>query len=366
MSQTKARFEHPTETVDLAKCSPSENDLDSYVIQMRNAPRLTALFDTFACLAIGTSGRPIHPVTADYSLLGEDALALAFLDVHRKCAGPFNAHFTASIPHILEEQGRLGAAIWTYGSALSFRKRRPARIYTLGDASGVTARALTHISGGVIHTLTCSPNHENRGQFYSMGAPTGAHFYLGPFFDVTPTSLRNAKLDAFADGFDVIIEDTTFQMYASERAEPITLACRNLREDGVFVMIEKVRHIDTEEYFRRERQKDGQFKSRYFDTSQISAKRQTVLACMQEQEATLLELESALRLQFSTAVITWNSGNFYTIVASNNSDNLVTFVNSMIAPAIPRQFLYEDLPRQLFGNLSEQFIFREPIVHNRS
>lgn len=331
-----------------------------YLDRAKNAPRLTVLATNFGDLASGASGQPRKPVQLDPALLGYDAEALAFAAAHRQRAGTFNAHFVASVPYILEEQCRFGAALWRYGLELARRYGRPANVYTLGDAAGVTARALTQVANGSIHTLTCSPTKENRGQFFARGAPEGAAFFLGPFFAVTPTGLLEAGIVGFEQKFDVVVEDTTFQMYGPERYEPIALARRNLRDEGIFVLIEKIRHDDPEEYLRRERQKDEDFKARYFADSQISEKRATILDHMQKMEASLGELTDALRQHFAAAVITWNSGNFYTIAASADVANLLSLVRGMLPPAIPAEFCYEMLPRTLFGIESGNVEFRKP------
>ena len=60
-------------------------------------------------------------------------------------------------------------------------------------------------------------------------------------------------------------------------------------------------------------------------------------------------MATILQRYFQHCSITWNSGNFYTLVASNNQLNLDRFVAGLGAPAIPKEFEYEDnLPRSLF------------------
>src|SRR6266566_4040645 len=274
-----------------------------YLDRARNAPRLTVLASKFAAIASGASGQPHKPVQLDPALLGYDAEALAFATIRGERVSTFNAHYVASVPYVLEEQCRFGAALWRYGVELERLYGRPANVYTLGAAAGVTARALTQVANGSIHTLTCSPTKENRDQFFARGAPEGAAFFLGPFFEVTPTALLEAGIIGFDQKFDVILEDTTFQMYGPERYEPIVLVRRNLRDEGIFVVLEKIRHEDHQEYLRREHQKDDEFKARYFDNNQISEKRSTILEHMQKMEASIEELTHDLHHHFSAAVI---------------------------------------------------------------
>jgi tRNA (cmo5U34)-methyltransferase len=301
-------------------------------------------------------------VCLDPHFLGYDYLALTFANAHRQRAGLFNAHYVASVPYVLEEQCRLGAALWKYGMKVARMSHKRVNIYTLGDAAGVTARALAQVGNGSIETLTCSPTLENRDQFFALGAPRGSRFFLGPFFSVNPESLGNLFGNAFEARFDVLVEDTTFQMYGPERYEPIVLACRNLRDDGIFVLIEKIRCVDRGEYLRREAQKDNCFKARYFLREQIEEKRSGILQTMSQMEASLEEITDALKRRFAAAVVTWNSGNFYTIAASANTANLLRFVGSLLPPALPAEFCYEPLPLTLFGIDKNSTSFRYPRV----
>lgn len=50
---------------------------------------------------------------------------------------------------------------------------------------------------------------------------------------------------------------------------------------------------------------------------------------MDNGEVSLLEFKQELVKSFHYAVITWNSGNFYTIVASNSKKNIEKFISYM-------------------------------------
>jgi hypothetical protein len=58
-------------------------------------------------------------------------------------------------------------------------------------------------------------------------------------------------------------------------------------------------------------------------------------------------MATALRPYFLHCCITWNSGNFYTIIASNSLANIRGFISCLGEPAIPSEYLYEALPRPL-------------------
>lgn len=338
----------------------SDAQIAAYIESARQSPRLTHMLGEFSDLATGRKGAPDFPIVLEPGLLGHDCLSLEYAKVRERHAGTFNQHFIASLPYVLEEQCRFGAALVRYGRWVDETRNRPFDVYTLGDASGVTARSLTDISKGRIRTLNCSPNRENEIAFYQGRPPGNAHFFLGPFFDVSPQTLAERGIDDFRDGFDVIIEDTTFQMYGKSRLEPIRIAARNLRSDGIFVLLEKFWLPDVEEFARRERLKDEGFKARYFSMEKIEEKRQTIVHNMDRQLVTLPELTDSLGQLFSTAVIIWNSGNFYTIAASNDVGNLTRFVNCLTPSATPAAFSHAELPQVLLGDADLPFTFRDP------
>lgn len=322
-------------------------ELESYLARARTSPRINEMFSSFARIASGREGVPATHVSMDPELLGNDRAALDFARVRGDYAGAFNAHFVASVPYALEEQCRLGAALLDYCLGMD----HPPSVYTLGDGPGVAARALTRASGGRITTLNCSPNVENLLEF-SRNRPAGSHFFHAPFFELTPERRRAIADGVFTDGFDVIVEDTTFQMYGAERVEPIALALRHLKPDGVLILIDKLNHPDPQEFLRRERQKDQEFKSAYFSAESIADKSDAIVAAMNTQLATLGESAAALSVFFDHAVVTWNSGNFYTLAASNCAAHLRRLVNAMTPPAVPAQFGYEELPRVLVSPAS--------------
>lgn len=182
----------------------------------------------------------------------------------------------------------------------------------------------------------------------AYGTPPYATFFCGPFHHLTPSvMLGREDLRAFADAFDIIMEDTTFQMYSPNRKDQIAFVMQHLKADGILLLVEKFQHEDVDEYRRREQQKDLGFKGRYFSTEQIQAKEDEVLTRMNDNEVTLAELAEVLSKVFVESYVTWNSGNFYTIAASNSARNVRSLVSKMGRPALPREYVYETLPRKL-------------------
>jgi hypothetical protein len=177
---------------------------------------------------------------------------------------------------------------------------------------------------------------------------------------VTPAELAQRGMPQFRDGFDMVIEETTFQMYHKNRADQIGLVGRNLKPGGILLMVEKMDQDSPEVFAAREQQKDEDFKPLYFDTAQILQKRVSIVSKMNNMLATMDELRDAAKQHFSAAVVTFNAGNFYNIAASDDPANLASFIGNMIAPAVPPEYVYGDVPDVLFSPPESRYDFAPP------
>ncbi|NLR97325.1 class I SAM-dependent methyltransferase [Rhizobium sp. P38BS-XIX] len=318
----------------------------------RKAPRLNSFATFFEQTASGVGGAPdLGRPEPEMDLLSFDLDCMTFCDTHRRLWGHFDSHYFASIPYRLEEECRLGAAILTFAEKTWARLGRPATVYTLGAGAGTLARALAKLGDGRVKTLNCSPTDGNRICFFARRGSEDAYFYHGPFFELDDERYeREETLQPFRDGYDVLLEDTTFQMYGRDRDKQIGFIAPRLRPNGVLVQVQKLRDRNGDAYFERERQKDEMFKSRFFSGRQILEKRRDVLDTMIDFQVDLETSRSALQSYFRYSVVTWNSGNFYTIVSSNSLNSLHDLVTSMVRPAIPSEFCYEQLPHILVNH----------------
>jgi hypothetical protein len=138
-------------------------------------------------------------------------------------------------------------------------------------------------------------------------------------------------------------------MYSSDRFAQIGVVSQHLKDDGLFIFIEKFKHEDIEEYMRRELQKEQDFKAWYSSHKDAVTKEKEVLPFRNRNEVTLEEMATALQRYFLNCYVTWNSGNIYTLVASNNLANIDRFIASGSEPASRNEHLYGSLPRPLFG-----------------
>ncbi|UCI05205.1 class I SAM-dependent methyltransferase [Mesorhizobium sp. B1-1-8] len=312
--------------------------LDDFLAECDRGPRINELTGFFAATAGGKSGMPIRNPVADPRLLPRNELLRKLVGLHAARQGFFDQHYHGSIPYRLEEECRMAYAVLQYAQ----QRHTPLSLYSLGTAEGTMARTLSELSEGQILTLSCSPNPENYASFMAYGEPRYAEFFIGPFHRLTKDVLRSdRRLEKFVHGFDIILEDTTFQMYSPNRSKQIEFVAQHLREGGIFVFVEKFRAIDDNDYMRREHQKDYGFKARYFPVEEIESKKTAVLKTMFGNEVTLAEMSRAASAHFKHCIITWNSGNFCSLAASNSKENLDLYVSQMAAPAIPHEYVYE-------------------------
>lgn len=312
----------------------------------RNAPRLTSFAAFFERTASGAGGAPdlAHP-QPDMSLLDFDLGCSLFADTHRRLWGHFDSHYFSSIPYRLEEECRLGPAILSFGLRAWARRGAQATVYTLGAGTGCLARTVARLGDGRIETLNCSPTEGNLTSFHANRGSEHAHFFLGPFFDLDDSRIASDEsLGPFRTGFDLLLEDTTFQMYSQDRHSQLDFVVPRLRPGGILVQVEKLSHKHRQTYEARERQKDEAFKSRFFSARHIAEKKGEIVDTMAACQVDLQTTVSALRSFFRYSVVTWNSGNFYTIVSSNARASLLEFVSLLVKPAIPPAYCYEKLP----------------------
>lgn len=335
-------------------------DFEKFIQECENSPRLNELADFFCETAAGNNGSPTRKRVADTRLLPNDVLLHRFVALHERRQGFFDQHYHSSIPYRLEEECRMAYTLLRY----SLPNPEEISLYSLGTAEGTMARTLSELSRGKIQSLSCSPNKENYDCFMAYGEPPHADFFVGPFHRLTKEHIQSdSKLRRFSSGFDFILEDTTFQMYSPNRADQIEFVTQHLKPDGIFLFLEKFRSADQTEYAGRESQKDLGFKTQYFQAEQIAQKAKQVLQTMHECEVSLPTMASAVYAHFDHCVVTWNSGNFYGLAASNSTENLRRYLEVMPEPAIPHEYVYEPTPcLELSSWLKRQNTRREGVI----
>ncbi|WP_144982130.1 class I SAM-dependent methyltransferase [Halomonas sp. C22] len=326
----------------------------SFHEECNKAPRLNEMYDFFSDTAAGFSGMPKCKPMIKFDLIEENEDLIKFSKLHQQFWGDFDLHYYCSIPFRLEEEVRIGDALLNY----SKETNQVLNYYILGAAEGSLARTLGYAANGKIKTLSCSPNIENKINFYSRNYTKNSTFFLGPFHKISQKILKfNYRNFSFYKGFDVLMEDTTFQMYSSNRDGQLGHICKLLKNDGILILNEKFKANTETEYLKREKQKNEDFKSLYFEKEEILKKNETIVGRMYHNEVSIEEIKECLEKHFMYSVITWNSGNFYTIASSNSLKNLSKFISGMSPPCIPIEFSYIKTPFTLIGGAEIKFSF---------
>lgn len=262
-------------------------------------PRINSMANFFSDTAAGIKHMPQQVYHSDLRIFRNNQEVMDFYQLHNKLQGNFDKHFFSSIPYILEEECRLGSTIIKYLTDMEGTRY----VYTLGTAEATMARTIGILGKGKIKTFSCSPTKENEEVFYLNGASGHSKFMVAPYYEISNENIK----DLFPDyqGFDIIIEDTTFQMYSNERNKQIAFIKKKLKSDGIIGFVEKFTMEDDIEYRLREDQKDLLFKRLYFTSAEIEDKRSEILEQMDTGEVTLSVFKGALRYYFKYAVIIW-------------------------------------------------------------
>ena len=309
-------------------------------------PRLTSLLPHFENIAAGRAQAPHQDVVAAPDFLSRQSSEYQqYHQIFQRNIGQFYKHLCASIPFFVEEQCRVGLALHQLAQQQAKNKPAPFTYYETSSADGTNARTLAEYAQGLVRTLTDSPNLANRDNFHRLCQHDYSDIYLGSFADITPEYLASrTDRPYFKPGFDAIYENTTFQMYGSQRKEQIAHVKRVLKADGILILCEKMMHPSRQEYQRREDIKNNLFKAHYFTPDEITQKRSQILEEMEQCQVVLEELTAALKYHFNHAYMIWNSTNFYDIVASDNHANLHAFLSFLGEGYMPEPFLCEENP----------------------
>ncbi|NET15168.1 MAG: class I SAM-dependent methyltransferase [Okeania sp. SIO1H6] len=319
-------------------------DYDKIRATLLKGPRVTSLLKHFENIAAGISQAPTQSIYATSDFLSKSNEYREYHTVFQRNIGTFYKHLCASIPFFIEEQCRIGVALQRLAKHRLKDEKNPFTYYETSSADGTNARTLAEYSQGMIRTLTDSPNPANGENFHKLCQHSYSDFYIGPFVDITPEyiSARNDRPD-LKYGFDVIYENTTFQMYHPNRKAQIAYVKRVLKSDGLMIFCEKLINPVRDEYERREHLKDNLFKAYYFTKADIDQKVSQILEEMEQCQVTLDELVDAISYHFKYAYMIWNSTNFYELVASNDQSNLQKFISFLGEHYVPAPFLCEEV-----------------------
>lgn len=318
-------------------------DVDLFCYNIRKAPRLNELLDKFEKISIGMEQVPLYvPKTnLEFIKIYNHKEILLHENIYSNCLGIFFRHAIASIPYLSEEILRTNLAIRKYAVWKKHDIKNPLTYWETSSADGTRARTLGNFSKGIIVTLTDSPNFGNEYAFNKSCLHSYSYFYRGAFIDICPEYLKKQTIsNFFKDGFDIIWENTTFQMYGKNRYEQTYYISKSLKNDGIVLFLEKMSNKDLNLYSKMEKIKD-EFKSDFFVQEQIENKKTDILKTMENGQVTLEKFVNEVSKVFKYGYCIWNSSNFYEIAASNSKKNIEYFIGCLDECFVPNEFRIE-------------------------
>lgn len=328
---------------------PTEAQCERLRHRWQKGPRLNNLRPHFEAIAKGEKQVPLKAVKVDENWLAEHPDIRPFSLMLEHNLETFYQHYCASIPFTIEDHCRTGYALAQFVEAGKFSTTSPFCYYESNSADAPLSRTLAEYCEGKVQTLTDTPNAANVDNFHRACRHPWSQIYHGPFFDITPERLQNTpSYRVFDDGFDTVYFNMTFQFYEAQRDDLVDYTRRILKPQGLFLLSEKLKIRDVDEYLRRERIKDSEFKSQYFNEDALTWKSDKMLRTMSEGQADFDDLVACLKSRFTHVYLTWNDGNFYTFACADDHTLISRFLANLVEPCLPGKFrFYEQLPMQL-------------------
>lgn len=307
-----------------------------------NSPRLNVLHkEFFSKTAKGEFQAPDKGWhEGDDELLKKDAPTMDFRNNYIEYMGVFEKHFSSSVPHILENECRVGCAITRFA-----KNNNLSGLYSLhlGSSEGPLAKSIASMSKGRVKTLAHSDTPEHGIGFHSTPVPDGSNFTDLPSCDINISFCKKVFGESFS-GFDFIFEHQLFQFYSDDREPLVELFSSLLNKNGVFFYSEKFNNEFESEYVKRESVKDRFFKSRYFSDMLVQEKDKLVCERMSPQQVTKSDFIEILKKNFKYIGTTWNSTNFSQVMACNNENVFRLLFSELCEPLIYPEFVFEELP----------------------
>jgi hypothetical protein len=302
------------------------------------------LMEYLSSIASGLVGKPINDFQPDKQVFHGDLNLIEFSTCHYKLRGTFDQHYWASIPYVFEQECRLGSAILRYAIS-KYTLDLPLYLWHIGAAEATLTRTISDLGLGIVASLANSGSSANKESFLKFGHPKYAYLHIGSYQDISIDTVKEFYCD-FSTGFDIVIEDTTFQMESPDRLSQIKSVIEKMKDDGILILTEK---FVGDEYDYWEAIKDTEFKARYFSAESIENKQLNVLSKMENNQVSILEISEITSVLFSAGLCFWNSGNFYSVAVSNKKENLIRFISMLTSPCIPDHFTRSREIIPLFG-----------------
>lgn len=272
-----------------------------------------------------------------------------FSATREKYSGNFDKHIMTSIPGYREMQDAVGYAI--------SKMLNGGSVMRIGASEGATVKAIVELAGDGATGVAMDPNLDMQRTFESKGQVPGVRFDFSAFGPLEEagqelwTEDTGEVVRVFDPGeerFDVVVEQMVFQFISNARGAQVAAAKTLMKPNGLFYTAEKVGGPG--EQYRANEVKKDKFKSQFYSSEELEAKRQEVLQTggdavegMSDLQVSSAEMETVLKANFKHVVQVWDSGNFKGYAASDDPATLATFLQNL--PSLRSDYATVETPR---------------------
>ena len=270
-----------------------------------------------------------------------------------KHMGNFDAHIATNIPTFRENQIRVASGLVDMLS----KEDSTSLIYDIGGSEGGFVKSITDASNGKIRTINLDANKDMQ-EVHNSNPVEGSVFINEAFFQGFTDNGVTYNTHIPSEKADVVHESMTFQFISHVR-EPFIKEVKSkyLKEDGIFLLEEKITPETQEQWEANELVKD-EFKLKYYSQQYIDRKKEEVLVGMKANQTPYKTLLSDLKKEFLYVEEYWNSGNFKGVIATNSKNKLNAFLDSVGGKMITKynEQLYKEIPDSAVNSLIENLV----------
>lgn len=246
-----------------------------------------------------------------------------FKKIYDKFVGNFDEHISTSIPGFRDIQIKVGNAI------TRMLEKTGGVVYDIGGSEGGFVKAITQSSGGKIRSYNLDPNEDMR-KSHESNPVEGSEFIREAFEEGFTDNGIEYQPHEPKEKADVVHESMTFQFIKHKRDQFIkAVVGKYLKEDGVFITEEKLIPPSNAQFAANEAKKDKDFKLKYYDESQLDAKREEVLTGMVKNQTARDTYVKLLKENFKYVSEYWDSGNFKGYIATNSKEKMDAFLKEV-------------------------------------
>lgn len=270
-----------------------------------------------------------------------------------KHMGNFDAHIATNIPTFRENQIRVASGLVDMLS----KEDGTSLIYDIGGSEGGFVKSITDASNGKIRTINLDANQDMQ-EVHNSNPVEGSVFINEAFFQGFTDNGVTYNTHIPSEKADVVHESMTFQFISHVR-EPFIKEVKSkyLKEDGIFLLEEKITPETQEQWEANELVKD-EFKLKYYSQQYIDRKKEEVLVGMKANQTPYKTLLSDLKKEFLYVEEYWDSGNFKGVIATNSKNKLNAFLDSVGGKMITKynEQLYKEIPDSAVNSLIENLV----------